>query len=137
MRIAPLTITAAAAPAASARPASSGFALAADAAVPARTAVSAGVATVAPLMLALQEQMTGETEEREARRHGLAVLALLGELQRALLPGAGGDASGPAVLARLAALLEQPADTTHPALATTLRAIRLRARIELSRAGYR
>jgi len=138
MRIAPLAGPAAVAPAAPARPASSGFALAPDAAPPARLAAPSGLATVAPLMLVLQEQMTGEKEEREARRHGQAVLALLSDLQGALLAGtSAGGADGAQLASRLAALLEQPADTTHPGLATALRAIRLRARLELSKLGHR
>ena len=86
-------------------------------------------------LLALQAEDTGDVQDREARRHGLDLLAELAALQRALLtdgadPGA--NAEQLRRLARLAASLPTAAD---PRLAAVLEAIVLRARVELARAG--
>jgi hypothetical protein len=84
-------------------------------------------------MLALQEAEVEAARDRNARRHGKALLEALAELQRALLGGGGGE-EGPA-LQRLAALAAAPADAANPALAGVLRALSLRAQVELARRG--
>ncbi len=84
-------------------------------------------------MLALQEAEAEAARDRNARRHGKALLDALAELQRALLAESD-DQEGPA-LHRLAALLEAPPDAANPALAGVLRALALRARVELARRG--
>ena len=85
-------------------------------------------------LLALQEGAVAgagsEVADREARRHGRALLEALAELQRALLSDGGGQA-----LERLLALVELEPQAGDPALARLIGAIRLRARIELARAG--
>ena len=84
----------------------------------------------ASLMLALQETMTSEAGDREARQHGQKLLAALAELQRALLADDGGDA-----LRRLLLLAERMPQAGDPELSRALNSIRLRARIELARAS--
>lgn len=80
------------------------------------------------LMLALQECATAETGDREARQHGKQMLDALAELQRALLSGHGAEA-----LDRLSELSEKVPVATDPALTYVLRAIQLRARVEMAR----
>lgn len=80
-------------------------------------------------LLALQEAESGLHQDREARQHGEAVIDELTELQRALLGEDGPD------LDRLTALVARPITASDPALAGLLRAVRLRAGIELTRRG--
>ncbi len=68
--------------------------------------------------------------DREARRRGGAALQALAALQRALLAGE----ADPEALRALAASCEGP-EASDPALAATLRAVSLRARVELARRG--
>jgi hypothetical protein len=83
-------------------------------------------------MLALQEAEAETVGNRNARRHGLAVLEALRALQYSLL-GASSDAGQEvAALLRLADTTNAVADA---ALADVLAAIRLRAKIELLRRG--
>ncbi len=91
-----------------------------DAAVP-----TAGVAMIS--LLAMQEAESDAQQDREARQHGEAVIDELVALQRALL-GIGGAETG-----RLADLLTRPVAAADPHLAGLLRAVRLRAGIELAR----
>ncbi|HUZ65120.1 MAG TPA: flagellar assembly protein FliX [Acetobacteraceae bacterium] len=80
-------------------------------------------------MLALQEVECAGSGDRAARRHGQAILRELAHLQHALLSG-GTDPAALARLADLASLLPEAAD---PGLAAAIRAVALRARIELAR----
>ena len=85
-------------------------------------------------ILALQEEQTAErvipARDREARRRGQGLLTALAALQHALLDGGNGDAA----LRQLAALADGvPAAT--PQLEAVVRALSLRARIELARRG--
>lgn len=89
--------------------------------------VRAGAVDVS-LMLALQEHATAETGDREARQHGKQMLDALAELQCALLSGHGAGA-----LDRLSEMSEKVPAATDPALIRVLRAIRLRARVEVAR----
>ena len=91
------------------------------------TAKAAPISTA--LMLALQESMTSEAGDREARHHGQQLLAALAELQHALLSDNHGGA-----LDQLLLLVKTIPDATDPALVRTINSIRLRARIELARA---
>ena len=84
----------------------------------------------ASLMLALQETVTSEAGDREARQHGQKLLTTLAELQRALLSEGGGD-----VLQRLLLLTQTAPHATDPELGRAINSIRLRARIELARAA--
>jgi hypothetical protein len=94
------------------------------------TAVAATQATPLASMLALQELSEETVEDREARRHSHDMLAMLAELQRALLGG--GDEV--AVLHRLADLAAAAAPAaTDRRLAAMVSAIVLRARVELAR----
>ncbi len=114
----------------------SGFTVATDISAP----VAAKPGTISPtgktapvstsLMLALQETMTSEAGDREARQHGQKLLAALAELQRALLSDGGGEALG-----KLLLLTTAMPETGNPELARTINSIRLRARIELARAS--
>lgn len=106
---------------------SSGFTLPAGEAR--RATAAAPSAPAAPAgMLALQEWQGDAVRDREARRRGEAILAALAALQRALL-GGGDDAA----LERLAALTEDVPEAADPRLATLVRALALRARVELAR----
>ena len=80
------------------------------------------------VMLALQEQAARGTSDREARRHGRAMIEQLVALQRALLSGAAAEMVDP--LSSIARIDLQGVD---PALAQILASIRLRARVELER----
>ena len=98
-----------------------------------------GVAPAAPLaavdgMLLMQAVEDGPTRDRQARRHGRAMLDGLAALQRALL-GEPGDPDGVSrgALDRLAALAGHCPQAEDPALRATLNAIALRARVELAR----
>ncbi len=82
-------------------------------------------------LLLLQQVEDGPTRDRQARRHGRALLEGLGALQRALL----GGEDDPAALDRLAALVAHCPDAADPALRGTLAAVALRARVELARRG--
>ncbi len=91
------------------------------------TVATPGVAVAS--LLALQESESGLQQDREARQHGEAVMDELTELQRALLGEDGPD------LDRLTLLVARPVTVSDPALAGVLRAVRLRAGIELARRG--
>lgn len=93
----------------------------------------AAVATTGVAMtslLAMQEAESDAQQDREARRHGQAVIDELAELQRALLGEARPD------LERLARLMDRPSAAADPGLASVMRAIRLRAGIELARRSH-
>lgn len=91
------------------------------------TVATSGVSVTS--LLALQESESGLHQDRQARQHGEAVIDELTELQRALLGKDGVD------LDRLTALAARPVTASDPALAGVLRAVRLRAGIELARRG--
>ncbi len=97
---------------------------------PAGSIAPAAAAAVDGLLL-LQQVEDGPTRDRQARRHGRALLEGLGALQRALL----GGEDDPAALDRLAALVAHCPDAADPALRGTLAAVALRARVELARRG--
>ncbi len=104
-----------------------GFALPAGAeAVAAKpAAAAAGLDT----LLALQEWDGGAARDRQARKHGRAMLAALARLQLGLL----GDDPDGAALAELAALAEHCPEAADPALRDALADVGLRARIEVAR----
>lgn len=93
--------------------------------------VQAGPATPVG-MLALQEIAADPVQDRSARRHGRALLAALARLQRHLL----GGSDQAAALRDLTDLARTVPAATDPALAATLQAITLRARVELARRGH-
>ena len=113
-----------------------GFSIPADHLRPAaeRTPDAGSIRRAAPvnasLMLALQETSTAETGDREARQHGQRLLAALRDLQRALLSGGDDDAGG-----RLLSLVETMPAANDPHLGRAIASIRLRVRIELTRAS--
>ncbi|HET8995394.1 MAG TPA: flagellar assembly protein FliX [Acetobacteraceae bacterium] len=94
-------------------------------------AAQAAAPPLAVSALALQEVAIDAPRDRAARRHGQALLAALGRLQRHLLGGA--DAAGS--LDELAALAAIVPNVDEPGLAATLHATVLRARVELARRG--
>jgi hypothetical protein len=110
--------------------AETGFALPPEPSAAGKTA-STAAAPVASLasMLTLKE-LGGETaEDRDARRSGHDLLALLGELQRSLLAGSDDNA----LLARLAELAAAVPLATDRRLAAMITAITVRVRVELAR----
>ena len=92
------------------------------------TVATTGV--VATSLLALQEDQSGLQHDREARQHGAAVVDELTALQCALLSGQEHD------LNQLSQLARRPVTAADPVLAGLLRAVRLRASIELARRGH-
>ena len=80
-------------------------------------------------MLALQEAASGAVRDREARRHGQEMLAILVRLQRALLAG---QRDLPA-LRGLAALAQDVPQAADPGLRQAVADVALRARVELAR----
>lgn len=86
-------------------------------------------AVAMPSLLLMQEEQSAALQDRDAKRHGSAMIDELQELQRSLL----GD-GGPR-LDRLAQLADRPIGAADPHLAGVLRAIQLRAGIELARHG--
>lgn len=82
-------------------------------------------------MLGLQEQEDGAARDRGARRHGQALLRELAALQRSLLAGPG----DPEALQRLTALGRATPEFSDPGLSSVVKAIALRAAIELARRG--
>ena len=71
-------------------------------------------------------------QDREARRHGRALLQALAGLQRAALAGEDGQAQ--AALATLANTVRDPHEADDPVLRLILREIAVRAAVELARA---
>jgi hypothetical protein len=111
-------------------PGEAGFALPPEASAAGKMASTAAV-PVASLasMLTLQE-LGGETaEDRDARRRGHDLLALLGGLQRSLLAGSDDEDA----LTRLAELAAAVPLATDRRLAAMISAITVRVRVELAR----
>jgi hypothetical protein len=94
-----------------------------------QTAPAAAPASSLASMLTLQEVGGASVADREARRQGQTMLAVLAELQRALLAGA----DPAATLAQLADLSATAPRAVDPQLAAVLSAIRLRVQVELAR----
>jgi hypothetical protein len=98
-------------------------------------ACSGGVAASVPVtldsLLALQQVDEPTERDRAARRHGQALLAALGRLQRLLLE----DGDQAAALAQIRTLAEATPAAADPGLAAALDLVVLRARIELARRG--
>ncbi len=92
-------------------------------------AVAPGAVAVVglPSLLAAQEAAQDAGRDREARRHGEAVLAELAALQVGLLRGGDGELAG------LAALVRRGPSASDPALAAIQRAVLVRAAVELAR----
>ncbi len=109
-------------------PGSGGFAVAGGPAALSGASAAAPAAAVDGMLL-LQQVEDGPTRDRQARRHGRAMLDGLAALQRALL----GGEDDPGALDRLAALVEHCPQADDPALRATLAAVALRASIELAR----
>lgn len=83
-------------------------------------------------MLALQETETETVQDKTARRHGIALLETLSQLQKTLLsPWANAQTE----IETLASLANEMPQAASPGLAAALADIRLRAKIELLRRG--
>jgi hypothetical protein len=80
-------------------------------------------------VLTLQEFGAETVEDREARRHGLDMLAVLAALQRGLLSGVDNTVA----LQQLADLAMAVPQATEPRLAAMVSAIVVRVRVELAR----
>jgi hypothetical protein len=111
------------------RPVSGAFSLRSGTAPAATGGLTAVTGVALPGMLALQEAEAEASRDREARRHGQAVLEELAGLQRALLAGP----ADPALLNRLTALTKAPPEAADPLLRAALQAVALRAKVELAR----
>lgn len=93
-------------------------------------------AVAAPSLLGLQEAAEPEVRDRDARRHGNALLAGLAALQRAMLGGAGtgaGTGAEAGTLAQLDTLLKTVPVPDDPRLAELQRALLVRTAVELAR----
>lgn len=90
---------------------------------------SAPVPAGLPGLLAMQESESAVVQDREARQHGADLMAELAILQRALLGGSETD------LHRLSELARRSSSAADPRLAAVLRAVQVRAGIELARRG--
>ncbi len=108
---------------------SSSFAVAPGATDAAAGPAAASATAALDGMLLLQQMEDGPTRDRQARRHGRAMLEGLAELQRALLDGS----LDPATMERLAALVEQCPEAAEPGLRAAINGIALRVRVELAR----
>jgi hypothetical protein len=80
-------------------------------------------------VLTLQEFGAETVEDREARRHGLDMLAVLAALQRGLLSGMDNTVA----LQQLTELAAAVPQATEPRLAAMVSAIVVRVRVELAR----
>ncbi|HYI84592.1 MAG TPA: flagellar assembly protein FliX [Acetobacteraceae bacterium] len=114
------------------RSAASGFSLdgLGSGSAAAETAAASATAAVGLSLLAVQENGGRTGRDAAARRRAASILDELQGLQAELL----GGRTDPARLARLAAL-QDGEEGTDPALREAVRAIALRARIELARRG--
>jgi hypothetical protein len=83
-------------------------------------------------MLALQETETETAQDKTARRHGIALLEALSQIQKSLLSLTEASATEIETLTLLVNAMPQ---ASNPGLAATLADIRLRAKIELLRLG--
>ncbi len=92
-------------------------------------AASGAAPVTMPGLLALQEAGQDAGRDRDARRHGEAMLTSLADLQRALLGGADRGA-----LQSLADLARRAPPAADPRLAGVQRALLLRVEVELARA---
>jgi hypothetical protein len=110
---------------------SGGFDVAAEPATEQPQASQAVQPVALSAMLILQEAEAESAGNRNGRRHGVAVLAALRELQHGLLNALPQEDQ----VAGLARLAEISPAVTDPGLADVLSAIRLRAKIELLRRG--
>jgi hypothetical protein len=110
----------------------SGFSVEAEVAAPAvqesQPAQNVGLSG----MLALQEAEAETVQDKTARRHGMAMLGRLSQLQKSLLSATADDA---VEIETLASLAREMPETVNPGLTKALAAIRLRAKIELIRRG--
>lgn len=97
---------------------------------PALEGPSALPAVTMTSLLSMQEAESGLQQDREARRHGTAMVDELTGLQHALLSDGAPD------LQQLATLAARPVRAADPGLAGLLQAVRLRAGIELARRGH-
>jgi hypothetical protein len=109
-----------------ARGASAGFHVPDDAPVDTPAPIAAARP---PSLLALQEADAEPVQDREARRHGKAMLDVLTRLQQAILTGGGAD-----TLDSLANLVRAAPVPSDPRLAAVQRAVLVRAAVELARA---
>ena len=98
-----------------------------SAAVRAPTGAAAPAALLG--LLAVQESEGEAVRDRDARRRGKQMLDELTRLQRALL----GGRLDPENLRALAALAADPGIAADPLLAAAVRAVSVRARVELAR----
>jgi hypothetical protein len=113
-----------------ARVSGGGFNVPGDSAAAAADApATSGVEVSLAGLLALQEAGEEPVRDRQARRRGNDLLAELAALQRDVLAGAPDAAR----LRRLAGLADDIPDAADPRLREVMRAIALRAQVELAR----
>jgi hypothetical protein len=78
------------------------------------------------------DALSRDAKDRDARRHGRAMLQALADVQRALLGGDDGRAQ--AALTALASIAEEGREADDPVLRLIVREIGVRAAVELARA---
>ena len=119
-----------------------GFVLAAD--LPSTADAPGTTQNATPVFAAFMEGLLGLQEQapnapavrdREARRHGQALLSALAEMQLSLVGSRGSPASLARVGERLSALADGVPVAADPRLREVVAAITLRARVELARCG--
>jgi hypothetical protein len=98
----------------------------------AEAAPGANLSSVAWLQSNVADMFTRSAQDREARRHGRALLQALAGLQRAALEGDGEHTH--AALTALARTVEDHHEADDPVLCLILREIAVRAAVELARA---
>ncbi len=109
-----------------------GFSVESDEAAPPVQANQPAQGVALSGMLALQEAETETVQDRTARRHGIALLETLSQLQKILLSAQSNAATE---IESLALLTHEMPQAANPGLAAALADIRLRAKIELLRWG--
>ena len=103
-----------------------------DTAAAAETAPAGNLAGIAWLQSNVADVFTRAAQDRDARRHGRALLHALAGLQRAALEGEGEHTH--AALTALARTVDDHHQADDPVLCLILREIAVRAAVELARA---
>ena len=94
----------------------------------------ASLSGVAWLQAGIEQALAREAQDKQARRHGRAMLQALGAVQLAVLGGDDGRARS--ALASLASTVEDEHPADDPVLRLIMREIGVRAAVELARADH-
>lgn len=96
--------------------------------------VSVTLSVLHPVLLEESGRFDRERRDREARRRGSEMLAVLGRMQLGLLGTPGGQAAAEAA-AEAIGLLQSCPEAADPGLGGAVRAIAVRLAVELARSG--